>query len=154
MKKNREKRMLNNECKGMKACSSHTLTHEELAILNAKPTLEVDKAKVKWPKIKWVRRRMRTTFRPKKRKHPGTAAARYVLTEAGKSLNICENCGLKRKKLSIHHVDHNPNNDNFSNLQVLCKPCHARAHHVADSVGVKEWYYGTILDEIEVCGVT
>lgn len=128
---------------------AHTLTHEELAILNAKAVEEPDKAKIKWAKVKWVRKRRRTDFRRKTKKHPGTAEARFILKKLGRSLTICEACGLHSKKLSIHHIDHNPHNNNPSNLQVLCKPCHAKSHHVADYLGVVEWYYGTKPDDNE-----
>ena len=141
-----EKSMLLDVRCGKKAYCAHTLTHEELAILTAQPTTEEDKALIKWPKVKWVRQRMRTTFRRNTRKHPGTALARYVLQDADRCLTVCESCGI-HGKMNIHHIDHNPNNNNLANLQVLCRSCHSKGHHVEDAIGVVEWYYGTKLEE-------
>ena len=40
----------------------------------------------------------------------------------------CELCGSE-KYLCIHHLDHNRENNNISNLQCLCKKCHQK-HHI------------------------
>lgn len=40
----------------------------------------------------------------------------------------CELCGSE-KYLCIHHLDHNRENNNISNLQCLCKRCHQK-HHI------------------------
>jgi len=125
---------------------SKKLTEEELAVLTAQPVDEPDRAKIKWPKIKkWKRPPSRTILRPKARPHPGTKRAREILESLGRSLTICEDCGLEGEMM-IHHVDRNPYNNNSSNLKVLCQNCHGREHFIVDSFGVKELYYGTKLD--------
>lgn len=39
----------------------------------------------------------------------------------------CEICG-RDKKLDIHHIDENPNNNNLDNLMCLCRSCHMKIH--------------------------
>ncbi len=39
----------------------------------------------------------------------------------------CEACHAVGVPLHVHHVDKNPLNNELSNLQVLCIPCHAKA---------------------------
>ena len=43
---------------------------------------------------------------------------------------VCESCGrmFNDRLLEIHHKDHNPSNQNTSNLQVLCAVCHNEVH--------------------------
>lgn len=42
----------------------------------------------------------------------------------------CEKCGYERHKqcLQVHHIDHNRDNNDISNLQILCLVCHAEHH--------------------------
>lgn len=40
---------------------------------------------------------------------------------------VCQDCGSS-KNLHVHHVDSNPQNNDESNLILLCKPCHATRH--------------------------
>jgi len=39
----------------------------------------------------------------------------------------CEKCG-SIENLDIHHIDHNPNNNNLDNLMCLCRSCHMKIH--------------------------
>lgn len=39
----------------------------------------------------------------------------------------CETCG-SRKKLSVHHLDENPANNDSKNLKTLCNSCHQKWH--------------------------
>ena len=39
----------------------------------------------------------------------------------------CATCGTT-KKLLVHHIDGNHENNDPSNLKVLCSPCHSRLH--------------------------
>ncbi|OGI14978.1 hypothetical protein A3K63_03060 [Candidatus Micrarchaeota archaeon RBG_16_49_10] len=41
--------------------------------------------------------------------------------------NACQHCGNSNVKLHIHHIDKNPENNNLSNLIVLCPDCHSIA---------------------------
>ena len=43
-------------------------------------------------------------------------------------LAACEICGERIRKLLVHHKDHNPRNDDPTNLQTLCNPCHKMVH--------------------------
>lgn len=128
---------------------AHTLTHRELAILTAKPTVEPDRAKIKWPKIKWKRPRGKTELVPKKRKRSRTPSKvlREVLASHGRLLDRCEDCGQNYARLDIHHKDGNHNNNHVDNLTVLCRGCHAERHRIADLMGVTEWHIGTVKDE-------
>jgi hypothetical protein len=49
------------------------------------------------------------------------ARARKFLKE------VCEICGGTRR-LSVHHKDTNPQNNDLVNLQTVCTPCHNRIH--------------------------
>ena len=40
----------------------------------------------------------------------------------------CENCGTRRGRLDVHHLDGNPLNNDLANLKVLCRSCHLRQH--------------------------
>ncbi len=47
----------------------------------------------------------------------------------------CEKCGRRGKRLQVHHKDNCPLNNELSNLQVLCSPCHGKAHaHIQASI--------------------
>jgi len=132
----------NDEC-------AHTLTREEETILNAQPTTEMDRAKVKWPKVKkWILRRDRTQASRKTKPRPNAKGLRELLTFEGRSLNRCEACGYESSHfLQIHHIDGNPFNNNPTNLMVLCKTCHGRRHNVEEEVmNIREEYWGTILE--------
>ena len=40
---------------------------------------------------------------------------------------VCENClrpATFKIVLTVHHLDHDPSNNHFSNLKVLCQACH------------------------------
>ena len=41
--------------------------------------------------------------------------------------HMCQLCGLTTD-LEVHHVDHDPFNNAWSNLLTLCRPCHMRHH--------------------------
>lgn len=43
----------------------------------------------------------------------------------------CEHCGYDKipEILGVHHKDKNRNNNNISNLIVLCPNCHSIEHH-------------------------
>lgn len=42
--------------------------------------------------------------------------------------DTCEICG-KVGKVDVHHKDENPQNNDPSNLKVLCRSCHMKIHH-------------------------
>lgn len=55
--------------------------------------------------------------------------------------NACEECSatnffmvgdyqVKRKILTVHHIDNNHTNNNPSNLQTLCRKCHDKKHNI------------------------
>lgn len=39
----------------------------------------------------------------------------------------CEICGSTKER-HVHHIDHDPLNNEMTNLQTLCRSCHMRAH--------------------------
>jgi hypothetical protein len=39
----------------------------------------------------------------------------------------CERCGID-KNLDVHHIDHNPLNNDLDNLKTLCDSCHTKTH--------------------------
>lgn len=40
---------------------------------------------------------------------------------------ICQKCG-STKRIAIHHIDWNPENNTYENFTVLCGKCHAKIH--------------------------
>jgi hypothetical protein len=66
-------------------------------------------------------------------------AARPLVLE--RAQNRCEDCGLEngtmrqdtggRVRLGVHHLDHNPKNNDMDNLRALCEPCHGTYKKVA-----------------------
>lgn len=48
------------------------------------------------------------------------------LCNSGK-INICKDCG-KEKKLLVHHIDENYENDSLENLTTICYSCHNKIH--------------------------
>lgn len=62
--------------------------------------------------------------------HITTYRLKLKLIKAGLKNEKCESCGatkwLNQKcPLELHHIDGNPSNNNFDNLQILCPNCHA-----------------------------
>ena len=48
----------------------------------------------------------------------------------------CAYCGFKhRENLTKHHIDRNPNNNNYDNLIVLCHNCH---HRLTNNKGIAQ----------------
>ena len=50
--------------------------------------------------------------------------------------SLCENCGTN-KDLQIHHIDKNRNNNQLSNLVLLCRSCHSKEHRGVNS----DWHH-------------
>ena len=47
---------------------------------------------------------------------------------------ICERCGYSKKEvLHLHHKDRNRNNNDPSNLELICPNCHYEEHHLEKS---------------------
>ena len=52
----------------------------------------------------------------------------------------CELCGYNKKGiLNVHHKDKNRQNNDLSNLELLCPNCHAEKHYLE-----KSWLRGTL----------
>jgi len=45
------------------------------------------------------------------------------------SIEKCDRCNSGRKKINIHHIDEDHENFLPSNLEPLCRPCHANFHY-------------------------
>lgn len=50
----------------------------------------------------------------------------------------CGVCG-GNKRLQIHHIDHNPWNNNISNLKPNCAVCHAFVQHPEKAADMLAW---------------
>lgn len=59
----------------------------------------------------------------------------------------CE-CCKSTKNLLVHHKDHNRNNNNIENLQILCTSCHAVVHTRIKNINKMRWYYITHKDQM------
>ena len=62
--------------------------------------------------------------------HITTYRLKLKLIKAGLKNEKCESCGAtkwlnQKYPLELHHIDGNPSNNNFDNLQILCPNCHA-----------------------------
>ena len=64
---------------------------------------------------------------------PPTVAASRKRSRRLKSTS-CEACGVPAE-LSVHHVDGNPMNNDWPNLQTLCLSCHSFWHSVLRRTG-------------------
>jgi predicted Zn-ribbon and HTH transcriptional regulator len=69
-----------------------------------------------------------------------------MLEQAGRRLDVCQDCGSLSYPLAVHHIDGNPYNNAIENLAVLCPQCHLSRHGPAEEEGVVPWYEGTIRD--------
>ena len=49
------------------------------------------------------------------------------------TIDKCELCDNK-DSLIVHHKDQNRRNNNLSNLQVLCYPCHSNIHNIVKNI--------------------
>ena len=47
----------------------------------------------------------------------------------------CERCGVSETRLTVHHQDKNPYNNDWSNLETMCEPCHQVNHANERSFG-------------------
>ena len=94
----------------------------------------------RWLK-KWGVYKSRKGFQPKEG-HPnweGGKSRSYimrlsqnVLKNAGKDIATCWRCGDTKedgKKIDIHHIDADRNNNDIYNLEALCGSCHRKEHH-------------------------
>jgi len=54
----------------------------------------------------------------------------------------CETCG-QNHDLLVHHIDHNRENNEFSNFQVLCTSCHAKVHKRIANIHKMKYIYVT-----------
>jgi 5-methylcytosine-specific restriction endonuclease McrA len=46
----------------------------------------------------------------------------------------CQRCGGERN-INVHHIDENRQNPDVTNLEVLCRSCHNKAHHLGGKNG-------------------
>lgn len=61
--------------------------------------------------------------------HYGTGKTRYRDKALRELPNMCNRCGYNNvKALDVHHKDHNRDNNDISNLEILCCNCHAIEH--------------------------
>ncbi len=72
---------------------------------------------------KCVQKESHLTFKPS-----FTTVRKALLTR--KMITICNRCGYKDEPLilGVHHKDRNRNNNDISNLEVLCPNCHSLEH--------------------------
>jgi hypothetical protein len=95
------------------------------------------------------------SYSPSKERPLATPALKKMLKESGRCLTKCERCGKTEKqirnfhkmdadsvKMTVHHKDENPANNDLTNLEVLCHVCHKYRHtkegRLADKVRADE----------------
>ena len=117
----------------MKALLNEEIGDKKLTIEDFQKAVirdEPDRARVKWKKRKWTLPRGMTVTRPKNHRPP---AETYweILKAAGKNVCVCELCNSDYR-ITIHHKDGNPYNNDLNNLQILCWNCHKLFHNSSD----------------------
>ena len=60
--------------------------------------------------------------------------------------NKCECCGIdswnnKKLILQLHHIDGNHNNNNLTNLKLLCPNCHSQTDNYCNNIKIKNKYF-------------
>lgn len=68
-----------------------------------------------------------------------------------KPRNFCECCKSK-ENIIIHHIDNNPQNNELSNLQTVCRKCHAKIHGYGGKYGKGKKRYELVDYYCAVCG--
>lgn len=63
----------------------------------------------------------------------GNGAYNYRDTALANKPNICNRCGYSQvvQILEVHHIDRNRENNDLSNLEILCPNCHQIEHYNA-----------------------
>ena len=74
-------------------------------------------------------------FRAKSRKTASYGAA-WLATKSQTAARdqTCVLCGDKKARMEVHHVDHDPKNQDMKNLALLCMPCHKKYHGFVEPV--------------------
>ena len=71
----------------------------------------------------------------------------------------CQECGKEQwqlrfkfnKKLDVHHIDYNPENNNYRNLITLCRSCHIKTNFNRGICAQElEYRFGNRLFQIEL----
>jgi 5-methylcytosine-specific restriction endonuclease McrA len=78
----------------------------------------------------WYQKNAKRVYNKYKSYHIKYNAGRLRAERLIKKLGIPKVCMLCKNtyKVEIHHVNKDVNNNNLSNLQILCKNCHAKHH--------------------------
>lgn len=77
------------------------------------------------------------TGRPKDKVRASRLIKLSLIAERG---SVCERCNYSKTEiLHIHHRDRNPENNNPSNLEVICPNCHYEEHYLE-----KSWFGDTL----------
>ncbi len=58
-------------------------------------------------------------------------ARRMKMEQTG---GVCEDCGIKKKIMNIHHIDKSKDNHALENLRLLCPKCHCKYHPWSERV--------------------
>jgi 5-methylcytosine-specific restriction endonuclease McrA len=112
-------------------------------IMKAIPSPEPDHAKIKWRKRAWHLPRNYADTRPLTHR-PQPKVYWDIAKDSGKNVCVCERC-ISDYKITIHHADGNPWNNDIENLQVLCWSCHLLYHDPVEA-GVYDDREGTKAD--------
>ena len=122
--------------KMFEAWSEYTHTHTHIS--------EPDRGAIRWPNLKKLTRKRRSTRLTRKRGRPSARAYWGVLDQYGVERK-CERCGADYR-ITVHHRDGNPWNNGLENLEVLCWHCHALFHDPQEE-GIHDEREGTRIDE-------
>ncbi len=135
-------------------CGTDTIPHMAkgkcrrcyLSEYNATPK---NKKRIRAAKDKWYRRNVTPESRRIDREQRNYGGRRQAILKRDR--HRCVRCG-SRDSLTVHHKDGKgrgvptPNNAD-SNLETLCRPCHARVHHTCTG-------WARDYDSCQKCGTT
>lgn len=60
----------------------------------------------------------------------------------------CQWCGLKSNRLECHHIDGTRDNNEYSNLVIICALCHKKAHYALGRN--RKGTHGYLMEEVEI----
>jgi hypothetical protein len=68
----------------------------------------------------------------------------------------CSKCGTTEKKLDVHHLNGNHEDNTLKNLRLLCRPCHNKTHGKGSSLAVRNSANTRKLPDVTcaICGNT
>lgn len=68
-------------------------------------------------------------------KHTKGRISKYIVRYMKSNFKTCDNCLCTFDKLQIHHINGNPLDNRYVNLQMLCPNCHVKTENYSKRKG-------------------